>query len=341
MTSGTDTTSTPSAGASDNASSSLPSFDEPSELSTVPPTRNGIEPAPAPLDVYHIADKETKVKYRRSMFVPDYRESMFAAEPKAANMPVLAPDSHGKEEKHEPSPRRHSATNLVSAAKTERSSRRMSDLPVFAPKGDLENSDTSSPRVSDVSSLPRRSESPEPSFRMGGRVMSMPPPRSGAVSPLTSRDISPVGFRNGAVSPITRSDSPARRTTISPLSHDPKTFAKLNSATTVQMKKQAAMRQMQGLTVNTQAPEQQKRPSTADDDEEIDEVISLSPAVRQPIRVGFRRSSRASMLASARPLEESQTLDSIVESEPKPYFGQDVNEEDLVAVNLENAFDRL
>ena len=106
---------------------------------------------------------------------------------------------------------------------------------------------------------------------------------------------------------------------------------------------------MPGLTLNTQlfptpSPAAQ---TSAEEEEEVDEVISLSPAVRAPI-MNFRR-SRSSLALSALSAHsegpgssvQNLGLDSIVEGEGKRYFGQDVNLEDLVAVNLENAFDRL
>ena len=83
------------------------------------------------------------------------------------------------------------------------------------------------------------------------------------------------------------------------------------------------------------------RPATGgeEDSEDFDEVISLSPAVRAPVKK-FRRASSA-MSMSAHPDGKNLVLDSIQEGSDKTYFGQDVNPEDLVAVNLENAFDLL
>jgi hypothetical protein len=119
---------------------------------------------------------------------------------------------------------------------------------------------------------------------------------------------------------------------------------------------------MANLTLDTTnpsraVPSQQKtamnpEPQAPDEEEEaMDEVISLSPAVRAPI-ARFRRSSSALSLngALATPVGvpgrrvSSMALDSLMEKdgyEEKTYFGQDVNAEDLVAVGMENAFDRL
>ena len=98
------------------------------------------------------------------------------------------------------------------------------------------------------------------------------------------------------------------------------------------------MKQNQGLTLNTQIP--QEKPSvTVEDEGPVEEVISLSPAVRQPLQ--YARRSRASTLMRVDINDEGTALDSIVESGDKRYFGQNVDEADLVAVNLENAFDRL
>ena len=98
----------------------------------------------------------------------------------------------------------------------------------------------------------------------------------------------------------------------------------------------------QRLSLNTQLPSQpggakkQKSPTPSEAEEEMDEVIALSPAGRAPIQ-NFRR-SRSSLMLSATP-SEAQSLDTVVED--KRYFGQAVNMDDLVAVNLENAFERL
>ncbi len=211
------------------------------------------------------------------------------------------------------------------------------------------NGNTASPRVSDVSTRSRRSVSLESNRRQA--VMSYPAARTnGAVSPLTVRSISPVGWRSGAVSPIggTRSSSPsaAQLYRNSPLS------------TTMNGQKAAARRTIALPTLDTQmnGPGPGKKapdaPTSEEDEEAMDEVISLSPAVRAPVMKFKRQSSGLSLhaLASASaphlfdPTGSSMMLDTVLEDasgDGKKYFGQDVNAEDLVAVNLENAFDRL
>ena len=89
------------------------------------------------------------------------------------------------------------------------------------------------------------------------------------------------------------------------------------------------------------------RPQTSNSEEaeEFDEVISLSPAVRAPVKKFRRQSSALAMSAAgtAHPNGSNPTLDSIMENgvQRAPYYGQHVDPEDLVAVNLENAFDQL
>jgi hypothetical protein len=170
--------------------------------------------------------------------------------------------------------------------------------------------------------------------------------RNGAVSPLTVRSISPVGWRSGAVSPVAaRSSSPSvgqqyRNSPLSPLTNG------ANGTLTPQAisaQKAAARRTIAGLSLDTQMKaEQPQRPKTSmslEDEEAMDEVISLSPAVRAPVMKFRRQSSGLAYNALATPHPEN-SLDTVMEND-KPYFGQDVDAEDLVAVNLENAFDRL
>lgn len=103
--------------------------------------------------------------------------------------------------------------------------------------------------------------------------------------------------------------------------------------------KAAARRQIQSLTLDTQMNGGRPGTGESDESEDFDEVISLSPAVRAPVKK-FRRASSA-LAMSAHPDGKNLVLDKILEGSDKTYFGQDVNPEDLVAVNLENAFDRL
>ena len=176
-----------------------------------------------------------------------------------------------------------------------------------------------------------------PEFGMGRRVMSFPA-RTGAVSPLDERSVSPI--RSGAVSPIQRDHSPATRA-VSPLVTNAVGTRRVGRRSTLDMKR---ARQTQSLTLDTQMLAEQ-RPDTASTEEEeaLDEVIMLSPAVRAPIKSFVRRSTIGSRMMSPAPGSirngSSMTIDSIAENGDKPYFGQNVNEEDLVAVNLDNAFE--
>lgn len=300
-----------------------------------------------------VPDFETKVKYRRSSIVPDYRHSFFAGEPNNVNLAVNGTNGESSRPKSE---------LPVFAPKVEAengsSSWRNSDLPVFAKANGL------APKRSETFAVQRRSESPEPGV---SRVMSFPANRSGAISPVTHRSISPVGFRsgavspvvtrngavspittrhgavspattrNGAVSPITGSSTPAYRNS-SPMARDRSSLTQQQTQSAEQLRlKAAARRQVQSLTLDTLMT-QRPETSASDGSEETEEVISLSPAVRAPVKK-FRRQSSA-MGMSAFPDASNPTLDSILEN-GKSYFGQDVNPEDLVAVNLENAFDRL
>lgn len=107
---------------------------------------------------------------------------------------------------------------------------------------------------------------------------------------------------------------------------------------------QQEKQQPQNLFLNTQLdqPSNNRSPTPSEKEEEMDEVIALSPAARAPVQ-NFRR-SRSSLLLSATP-DEPQPLTTLVEGQAvevgKKYFGQNVNMDDLVANNLENAFDRL
>ena len=218
-------------------------------------------------------------------------------------------------------------------------------------------------RYSDLSALngsafPPRNVSPVDSRRSVamGQVS-----RSGAVSPITTyRSSSPMGTRtrNGTttstatnlVSPITarpaggfsatasiRSGSPSAQMLTSPLAR--------NSMAPPPNPAAADGQPPQKLSLNTQmaaAAGTKKSPTPSEAEEEMDEVIALSPAGRAPIQ-NFRR-SRSSLMLSGTPNESSaQSLNTLVEDPGagRRYTGQDVNMDDLVANNLENAFDRL
>lgn len=333
------------------------SADGPSELPASPPSRNGLDAPPAVVPDIDF-EKETSVKYRRSSNVPDYRASMFAGKPlpNGNHVPVFAPTYNG---------------NGISSGRNSIGNGYTNGVNGHVNGNDQTNghmSETASPRPSDVSIRPTR-RSISPVSARPQTMMAYPPGStartSGAVSPLTIRSVSPTGWRSGAVSPIAvRSSSPVapiyrRSTFCNGITNGTSTPQHQSvQAQTLAQKKLAARHTMIGLTLdtlNTHRPVQQPKPepqAPEEEEEAMDEVISLSPAVRAPIS-RFRRSSSGLSLngALATPVgpvgrPESMTLDTVMERggcgiEEKKYFGQDVNAEDLVAVGMENAFDRL
>ncbi|KAK3703068.1 hypothetical protein LTR37_014679 [Vermiconidia calcicola] len=322
-----------------------PSNDQLPEAAHYPRIRNnGTNPSsPVVLtDGDNLPEFETKLKYRRSSVVPDYRHSMYPGElehANNANMPVLTAGYTGTGSSQRNSEVPPVFSQKPVTAKPKSSSRRNSEAPVRA------QTNGHAPRVSDASANGRRRSVSVESNRNG--VYSYPPARSGAVSPLTYRSSSPVGARNGAVSPIAvRSSSPNLR---SPLSRDSNTLAALQGQQTPAQQKANARRQAQNLSLDTQvATVAQQQQNGAEDipDEESEEIISLSPAARAPATRFKRRSTLLSNSSSNLHLDQQvtgPTLDTVLENGDgkSPAVSQSVRPEDLVAVNLENAFDRL
>jgi hypothetical protein len=102
--------------------------------------------------------------------------------------------------------------------------------------------------------------------------------------------------------------------------------------------KSSAQKLKQRLSLQTQLPP----PPPVPEEEEMAEVITMSPAVREPIMRS--RQSRSSLALSAIPGNASQISLSgmALTSDPnKKYFGQNIDAGDLVATGLENAFSRL
>ena len=103
--------------------------------------------------------------------------------------------------------------------------------------------------------------------------------------------------------------------------------------------KTSAQRLKQRLSLQTQIP----APPPVSEEEEVEEVISMSPAVREPI-VSYRR-SRASLAMSAGPGASSSQVSlsglSLTSDPNRRYFGQTIDRNDLVATGIENAFTRL
>lgn len=182
-------------------------------------------------------------------------------------------------------------------------------------------------------------------------------PRNGTTATAASGIVSPVSLRNGGFSGATsiRSGSPSGQIT-SPLARNSMMAAPPSSGagTTAPKTKASA----QKLSLNTQvagqqappaskAAETKKSPTPSEAEEEMDEVIALSPAGRAPIQ-NFRRSRSSLLLSGNDASATTQSLNSLMSAgggskreEENRYFGQDVNMDDLVANNLENAFDRL
>lgn len=218
-------------------------------------------------------------------------------------------------------------------------------------------------RHSDLSALNGAHNSPRNVSPVDSRrsVTMGQPSRSGAVSPITiNRSNSPMGNRprngtatSGLVSPITMRNNGGFSGTASIRSGS--SNAQLTSplarnsmaASTSQTQPQPTANHGQKLSLNTQvspnpaSPANKKSPTPSEAEEEMDEVIALSPAGRAPIQ-SFRR-SRSSLMLPATPGGDTstQSLDTLVEDQDKRYFGQAVNMDDLVANNIENAFDRL
>lgn len=105
--------------------------------------------------------------------------------------------------------------------------------------------------------------------------------------------------------------------------------------------KSLAQKAKQRLSLQTQVPPPPPVPEE-DEDEEMD-VIAMSPAARTPV-MSFRK-SRSSLALSALPGASSSQVNlsgmNLTSREDKPYFGQNIDANDLVATGLENAFSRL
>lgn len=105
-----------------------------------------------------------------------------------------------------------------------------------------------------------------------------------------------------------------------------------------------ASKERHRLSLQTHVP---APPPVPEEDEEEMEVISMSPAVREPV-MSFRKSrSSLALSALAGPGASSSQINlsgmnlSSDPSKRNTYFGQTIDSHDLVATGLENAFDRL
>lgn len=252
------------------------------------------------------------------------------------------------------------------------SSRRNSNVPAFS----------NSPRAASPEQT-RRAYSPVSTFRNGaptGAISSASSLRNGGMSPVSTlrnegimmRSASPLRSEiNGPMSAARnsspasnmrnpRAESPANTHTMrngNPLAQQVQTnqakqahenaLAALQGETpqaappSPKKHLSAAHKSKQRLSLVTQVPAPQTVP---EEDEEEEEVISMSPVVKTPI-VSYRR-SRSSLALSGLPNGSSSNLhlsglNLTSRENDRPYFGQAVNHTDLVATGIENAFDRL
>ncbi|KAK5137994.1 hypothetical protein LTR08_005791 [Meristemomyces frigidus] len=238
-------------------------------------------------------------------------------------------------------------------------SRRNSYVPAFS----------NSPRA--TSPEHRRAYSPVSIMRSGAMSPSANC-RGGARSPVSTlrnegivRAESPL--RGELVSPISnRAMSPARG--VGNIALNGNAFAQQQQAYQAAQEHQAALAALQGHTPQPEPPSEpqsspmksasknsqreKKRlslqtnlapPPPVPEEDEMEEVISMSPAVRQPV-MSYRR-SRASLLMSATPGASSSQINlsgmSLTSDPHKQYHGQNINSNDLVANGIENAFNRL
>lgn len=349
-------------------------MDEPVELSAMPsPPENDLTSAtlfPATTKDY-VPDPETKQKYRRSATVPDYRATIFPNEPKFAYMPAVNKSQQNRNGR----PRRSTAETTISnngsvamspkvSATTSANTSRRGSLQAMGPTKPAHahghstmNSSVSSIRDFETSARPFRSENQD---TVNSRPATATAIRSGTVSPMTHRSISPDGYRNGTISPISRSGSPVRMrqaTSFSGIDSErtvPTGRPRKSSSTTQMQRRMAAQRELARMQLDTNVSSM-GQPSTSNstangDSEEMLEVVSLSPAVRGPSRLSLRRTSKTQLTSMSEQDESRTTLPGVGEehddggdgSVPKNgYFGQTIDQEDLLAVNLENAFERL
>lgn len=176
-----------------------------------------------------------------------------------------------------------------------------------------------------------------------------------AASPLRSEIVSP----NGLVSPLSpaRNSSPARG--VGNIARNGNAWAQQSEISLQHQQTLAALqgqapapaqpsssrlgvlaKEKQRLSLITQIP----TPAVPEEDEMDDvEVITMSPAVRDPA-MSFRK-SRSSLALALSPGVNGSAVNlsgmNLTSSANKPYFGQQVDQNDLIATGLENAFSRL
>ncbi|KAK4974523.1 hypothetical protein LTR42_005168 [Elasticomyces elasticus] len=232
--------------------------------------------------------------------------------------------------------------NGVDAPFEHRVPRRSSNVPAFS----------NSPRA--ASPEYRRAHSPVSIIRSPLRTGAMSPVSTlrnegitRSQSPLSHEIVSAYGSRN---------QSPARG--VGNIARNGNAWAQQQQATQEAHHRQASLAALQGtapqapdpamtasqkiknrLSLQTQIP---APPPVPEEDEQM-EIISMSPAVRAP-PVSFRK-SRSSLALSALPGASTSQVNlsgmNLTSASSKPYFGQMVDSNDLVASGIENAFSRL
>jgi len=248
--------------------------------------------------------------------------------------------------------------NGVEPAFESRTSRRHSATPAFS---------TSSRSISpDI----KRSYSPVSMLRSGittpGSTI-----RNGAISPISTlraesiiRSASPLRSEiispNGLVSPLSpaRNSSPARG--VGNVAKNGNAWAQQSEIT---QQHQQTLAALQGQTAAPAQPSSSSRlslptkdkqrlslvtqvppPPSVPEEEEMDdvEVITMSPAVRDPA-MSFQK-SRSSLALALSPGFNGSAVSlsgmNLTSSANKPYFGQQLDQNDLIATGLENAFSR-
>ncbi|KAK0253106.1 hypothetical protein LTR91_001108 [Friedmanniomyces endolithicus] len=227
-----------------------------------------------------------------------------------------------------------------------------------------------------TSNVPAFSNSPRaasPEFRRAHSPVSIirSPLRTGAMSPVSTlrnesitRSQSPLSHEITSAG-LARNQSPARG--VGNIAWNGNAWAQQQHATQEAQHRQNSLAALQGAAAPPQVPaaaapaasplktQAQKlkhrlslqtqipAPPPVPEEDEVMEVITMSPAVRTP--VASSRKSRSSLALSALPGASSSQVNlsgmNLTRAAHKPYFGQAIDSSDLVASGIENAFDRL
>jgi len=249
-----------------------------------------------------------------------------------------------------------------------RVSRRHSNVPAFSnspravsPEYRRAYSPVSTIRNGNTSSEYNRSgaRSPVSTLRNEGIIRAESPLRSELISPSTL--VSPISTHH----PMARSMSPARgvgniapngnafasqqqaaqqhQATLAALQGHPSQPSPPEQPNGIKPKASRNLKERHRLSLQTQIPP----PPPVPEEEEMEEVITMSPAARQQPVTSFRksRSSLALSMMSAGPGASSSQINlsgmNLTSDPHKPYFGQNIDHNDLIATGIENAFTRL